>query len=329
MNASVPDRAETGRNNRKVGDYWSSVEESGAFSPSVYWLANPLVQRRYQQKAAGGREYAHWLNFCVEAYLERDFPHGKILSVGCGNGSLERHLACLTSFAQIDAIDIAPGLIEEARTLASREGITGINYVLGNAEEEPFPNHDYDAVFFNGSLHHMESPDQTLRKTANALRRDGYLFLNEYTGPNRFEFSEREKEIIDSLYRLIPERFRASLEEGRPGCLRNSVQFPDPAEVARVDPSESVCSAEIVPNLGKYFEVIEFNKTGGTVLQFLLQNIAGHFREDDPQSLRILELLFEAEDTLIEVGELESHFAVVVARRKPGQSYENDFDSFP
>ncbi|MDF1756577.1 MAG: methyltransferase domain-containing protein [Verrucomicrobiales bacterium] len=302
--------------NLKVGAYWSTAEESGSFSPSVYWLANPLVQKRFRKKAVGGRNYNSWPGFCVDVYLKSLSPVERVLSVGCGSGQLERDLAHMIPIDQIDAIDVAPGMIEEAQRRAEQEGLEMINYLLGNVEEGGFPGHGYHAIFFNMSLHHMFAMDETLQKTAEAINADGFLFLNEYVGPNRFAFTEREKEVISSLHALIPDRFRYSLADHNRGFPQSSVVFPDPLEVARVDPSESVCSAEILPNLEKHFDIIELNQTGGTVLQFLLHNIAGHFRKEDPESLKVLDFLFKAEDLLIEIGELDSHFVTVVAKKK-------------
>ena len=89
-------------------------------------------------------------------------------------------------------------------------------------------------------------------------------------------------------------------------------------EVAKVDPSEAIRSEEILDVVLRYFEVVEKRDLGGTLLQFLLSGIAGNFRADDPRSLRILEMLFTIEDALMEVGDLESDFVVVVARPKRG-----------
>jgi hypothetical protein len=45
--------------------------------------------------------------------------------------------------------------------------------------------------------------------------------------------------------------------------------------------------------------------------------VAGNFREEDPESMRILRMLFDIEDGLIESGSLDSDFVVVAASPKP------------
>jgi ubiquinone/menaquinone biosynthesis C-methylase UbiE len=229
---------------------------------------------------------------------------------------LERHLAKLNAFKELDAVDIAPVSIEIAKQKAAEENIKGINYQCQNVEESGFPGEDYDAVFYNMSLHHIFNIEKILEQTKKVIKPNGFLFINEYIGPNRFDFTDREKEIIRAIYTLIPEKFRISLAQANFGSIQKEIALPHPSEVARVDPSESVCSAQITPTIPKYFDIVEFNPIGGTVLQFLLQNIAGHFRQEDRDSLAVLDLIMKAEDTLIEINDLPSHFALIVAKPK-------------
>ena len=55
---------------------------------------------------------------------------------------------------------------------------------------------------------------------------------------------------------------------------------------------------------------------GGTLLQYVLKEIAGHFGAGDPAADAVLEMLFKIEDALIDSGELESDFMLIVAKPK-------------
>jgi hypothetical protein len=77
-----------------------------------------------------------------------------------------------------------------------------------------------------------------------------------------------------------------------------------------------VRSAEIMDIVREMFDVVACNPAGGTLLQFLLNGIAGNFRPEDPDSMRVLEMLLSIESTLIDVGDLPSDFVVVAARRR-------------
>ena len=189
-----------------------------------------------------------------------------------------------------------------------------ITYIVGNVETSPLPGSDYDAIYFNSSLHHMSDLDSILQSCSNALKHDGYLFINEYIGPNRFDFSKREREVMTSVFQTIPIKYRISQADYDKGKIRTHLAFPSPEEVERVDPSEAINSAGIVEAVCRHFDIVEFNSAGGTLIQFMLDGIAGNFRHDDEDSLKVLDLIFKIEDTLVESGDLSPHFAMIVAQ---------------
>ena len=296
---------------------WSEHGSDGeSFSRNIYWGAIPEVQERLRQKLA--HDQNDWVTYCVKTYIGDRAPVETMVSLGCGQGSLERQLASLNAFRRCDAFDITPDAITQARRLANEAGFSNIDYHVANIEDLELGAELYDAAWFAHSLHHVNDLEKVVELVANALKTDGLLFFNEYVGPSRFAFVPRQKEALSNAFGLIPKDYRRSFIAGYPEEFLQSPQIPDPKEVAKVDPSEAIRSEEILDVVRRYFEIVEKRDLGGTLLQFLLSGIAGNFREDDPRSLRILEMLFTIEDALMEVGDLESDFVVVVARPKRG-----------
>jgi SAM-dependent methyltransferase len=301
----------------QVADLWSRKLDEGAdFSSDVYWLAVPEVYRHYILRATRGLREDSWVDYCVSELLAGQTPLERILSIGCGNGGLERHLARCSAFRECDAWDIAPGAIETARRLAREEGCHGIHYEVRDANATGFggdPEARYDAVWFNSSLHHIEELESACEAVARSLKPGGWLFLHEYVGPSVFALTPRQQEVIRAAFDLIPRRFRR-----RPDLfdVAEAPGIPSPAEVAATDPSEAVRSADILGVVDHYFDVVECNPAGGTVLQFLLHGIAGNFRSEDPDSMAVLDLLLRIETTLIDIGDLGSDFVVLAARRR-------------
>lgn len=76
-------------------------------------------------------------------------PDARILDVGCGSGALDRILAKrLGSSARIDAADLNPFFLAEARTLAQKNGVGDrITFVEASATSLPFPDATFDGVF--------------------------------------------------------------------------------------------------------------------------------------------------------------------------------------
>ena len=82
-----------------------------------------------------------------------------------------------------------------------------------------------------------------------------------------------------------------------------------------VDPTEAIRSADIIPALESQFDLLERVDYGGTLLNLVLEEIAGTF-QDTPEDLAVLEPLFEAERDYLRRGVISSDFAVLVARRR-------------
>jgi 2-polyprenyl-3-methyl-5-hydroxy-6-metoxy-1,4-benzoquinol methylase len=299
-----------------VAERWSAMPVSDNFSPEVYWLAVKAVHRRQTQMGTGGLPYRTWSQYCVGEFLS--LPAERMLNVGCGGGVMDRELASMGAFVHMDSIDPAPATIDRARAEAEREGFTNISYTVATLDTFDTGRERYDAVWFSGSLHHIRKLEETFEQLRVALKPGGFIFANEYVGASRFDLPERQKEVIRAAWTLLPqEKYRYFHGPLNPGTYQ-PVQIPDPEEVTRADPSEAVRSSEIIPLMREYFDIVTINPMGGSILQFLLSGIAGNFRGDDPASMKLLEMLFNIEDTLAEVGDVPPDFAVIVAR-KPGE----------
>lgn len=305
---------------KKIADYWSkNIAGSNPFSPDVYWLAIPDVQKHYQRRACANKPYPSWIEYCIKEFLGDNIPVQGMLSIGCGTGSLERHLFNLKAFQYCHAIDISPNAIENARQEAAKLSINSIIYSVHDVEAMELGINQYDVAWFNGSLHHIKELEIVCNQVKRALKPGGWLFLNEYVGFNRFAFSDRQCDIIRHAFYLIPLRYRRSFLDQSPEIYQETPPIPDPKEVAFTDPSEAVRSQDILTVVNNLFDVVTINNCGGSILQFLLSGIAGNFKQSDPQSMLILKMLLNIEDALIDSGDIQSDFVVVAARTASNQ----------
>lgn len=298
---------------QKVSDVWSEkIDDNYDFSAKVYWLAVPEVHRRYSKKLIGDHQ-GSWISYCCEKFLGERLPVKHMAVIGCGNGQLERGLSSLNAFVECDAFDISDRAVEFARNEARSQGITNINYIHTDIEEYEFPDAYYDAIWFKESLHHISKLEHVCKGVSRSLKDDGFLFIEEYVGPNRFALSDRQKEVLNAVFTLLPKQYRKSFFRNYSGKYQKQVSIPNPQQVKKVDPSEAVRSSDILPVLSEYFDIVEQRELGGTLLHFLLHGIAGNFSEEDPNSMKLLQLLFSIEDVLIEVGDLSSDFVSIAA----------------
>jgi SAM-dependent methyltransferase len=275
-------------------EYW---EAAAPAKESHYWAAQPLVRRAINRRITGNPDI--WpLEWFADRYAPAPFALG--LSAGCGEGALERDLVAKNVCRTIDGIDFSRDALARAGALASEAGATRrIRYRAANLDALALPAETYDIVFFHGSLHHVREVDNLLATVHRALRPGGLLFLDEYMGPSRLEWSDADW------------RFARAAFDALDGRLKNrpDLMIPIPIE----DPSESVCSSRILPAVRRGFEVLDDRPYGGNVLWFTFPCLdMERLREDRTGALSRLIAL---EDHLLAGGWVESYFRLVVARK--------------
>jgi hypothetical protein len=81
-----------------------------------------------------------------------------------------------------------------------------------------------------------------------------------------------------------------------------------------VDPSEAVRSDEIIPILKRYFRTVDVRYTGGSIMQFVLYDIAANFYDDSRETRDVLDMLFKIEAVLVEHDDVPQNYAVIVAK---------------
>jgi SAM-dependent methyltransferase len=97
---------------------------------------------------------------------------GPVLDLGCGTGIIARRLA--GAVERVDALDVSPAMLEEARRLPNGDHPT-LRWMLGRAEDAPL-DPPYALVTAAASLHWMDW-GVVLPRLHDALRPDGLLVI--------------------------------------------------------------------------------------------------------------------------------------------------------
>jgi len=106
--------------------------------------------------------------------LRRNPADLAILDVGCGGGLLAEEFARLGS--SVTGVDPSMTSLEAARRHATDAGLS-IGYEAGVAEDLPFPDSSFDAVYCCDVLEHVEDLDRVVAEAARVLKPGGtYLF---------------------------------------------------------------------------------------------------------------------------------------------------------
>lgn len=292
----------------RVQQAWQKVD-----SPPIHWWDIPEVRRRWNSKITGDERLDHF-DYFAEKYFGRS---GRLVAVspGCGRGDVELRWARTGVFARIEAFDLSPARIAHARRQAQEAGLGQVlQFAVKDIQQFDWPESALDVVIFEGSLHHFRQVEELLGKVARALKPDGFLFLNEFVGPARFQWSDRQLEAVNGLLQLLPERLRVRYGNGR---VKRRVYRPGRLWMYFSDPSEAVESDRIRPAVRRHFEPVEEREYGGTVLNLLFSEIAHNFLDGSEETAAWLKFCFEAEDLLLEHGELSSDYLVGLYRPRP------------
>ncbi len=176
------------------------------------------------------------------------------------------------------------------------------------------PKCAYDVIFGISAIHHVSNLEHLFREVYLALKPGGYFFMDEFIGPNKFQWTWQQLAAINEQITALPPYLKRSLHDGTPkGCLgRCTIE-----EMDAIDPSEAIRSEDILKVLPHYFDLLELKGSGGSILHLLLEGIAGNFADDDPVAMKYMKSFFELEDRMIADGTLQHDFAVIIARRKP------------
>ncbi len=253
-------------------------------------MAHPRVREAINRAVSGDPHV--WPIAALRNLLGSRAPLRNPLSVGCGVGSLERSLIDEGVATQVTAIDVSESVIAEARSLAGGRPIT---YHCVDARQflRDHPRR-FNAVFFHQSLHHFTHLDELMMLVRQALLPGGFLYVDEYVGPSRDEWSALRLLAPNLAYRLLPRGTR------RPWLVR--------APINREDPTEAVESSAIIGAIERTFRVTHRRDYGGNLLAVVYPNL----RLDAPRFDRAVDRLLRFERWLSRLG-TRPFYTVMVA----------------
>jgi len=266
------------------------------------WMASTAVLMHLNERSTGdpARE---WLSSWAHRFFAGDDL--RVLVLGCGEGWLERAVAEWPFVARIDAMDVAEEAVARAREGAGPK----LHYSVADLNVAALEPDAYDVVVAHSVLHHVENLEHCFTQIEQAMKAGATLIVNEYTGPNRFQFSDDVLGIINALLAAL----------GYPPKERPTVE-----QMIANDPTEAVRAAELMPMIAERFEVLERKELGGTVLMHLLYEIVQDFRWEDPRERSIIDLLCTFEGALVDAGAIPSDFTLAVARKRGSRVVRSD-----
>lgn len=280
---------------------WNDEEFSRRLA-HANWMSNVAVQMHLNERATGDPA-RDWLTVWGHRWFVGDAL--RVLVLGCGEGWLERAIANWPFVAHIRAVDFAEEAVARAREQA--RGIEKIEYGVVDLNRDELPANEYDVVVAHSVLHHVENLEHAYAQIERTMKPHATLLVNEYVGPNRFQYGDDVLSIINTLLRCLPPELRGPYE---------SRTRPTVEEMIANDPTEAVRATDILPLLVQRFDGVERSDLGGAVLQHLLYDIVQNFRFDDARERSLLEMLCTIDAMLTDSGRIGSDFVIVAAHKR-------------
>lgn len=280
----------------------------------LQWMHLDAVREHMHEQVTGDAAVSPLEWFFRAVGAAQPLPLRRVLVLGCGQGTVERQVARAGWATEIVAIDLSAKVLAVARANAAADGLT-IRYLQADMNHLPlgqpgFEPGSFDAVLGVSSVHHCADLEHLYASLARLLVPAGWLFLDEYVGPDRFQFPDHQVRFMNQLLDLLPEALRTTYD----GRAKGNLCRPSVAEVVAIDPSEAVRSSQVLPLLDDHFAVHERRPYGGAILRVVLSDIAQNFQTTDAQPW--LHALLGAEGDLFRTGRLQRDMVCVMARAR-------------
>ncbi len=285
-------------------NYWDSVEAHSQIEE--IWGNHPLVRARINQRISGDPDT--WTTTWLKGRLQGMPRLRETVSIGCGMGQLERDLVRLDLVDRVTGIELSPVCVAEASRAAAEAGLGArIVYRCADAWEELPRLRDLDAIFFHAAIHHFDRLDELAVLLRGALKPRGLLYLDEYVGPSRDEWTLLDELRWNWHYYHLPKSVR------RVGRIRPPIKLEDP--------TEAVASSKILPAIAREFDLLEQRDYGGNLLSVIYANL--HRPTGNPASPpadfdAAIARLLDAEDRLLRAGHRSYNTVVLAAAKQAG-----------
>ena len=297
-------------NIRKVEDIWGKFARTRNQKAQLSWTDSDYISKNYINMAISGKPDVNWLIDALNNFVKQEIDWA--LNLGCGGGDVELHIKKMQMCRNMDSLDISPEAVRVAIEKTNKEGLKGLNFFTSDIKDFKSTENKYDVVFAAASLHHFGSLEEVFGKVRTYLKKDGLFIFSEYTGPSQFQWTDRQLEIMNDILKLLPENLRIDHIQNK--TIKNQVRRMSIQEMNQMDPSEAIRSAEIMPLVEKYFQIVKKVDYGGTLLFWLLHGVIPNFNLSDPKDKAIVDLIIFIEKKLIEYKVIPSDFAYVVAK---------------
>jgi ubiquinone/menaquinone biosynthesis C-methylase UbiE len=158
-------------------------------TPDVRKTFAPVAANYVTSPFHAGKEL---LDEAVELVQPR--PGDRVLDVATGTGNTA--LALAPHVASVVGLDLTPEMLDQARRLSAERGLANVEWVLGDAEELPFPDASFDVWVSRVAPHHFHRLERSLEEAFRVLKPGGKAVVIDSSGPREARDLLHEVEVL-------------------------------------------------------------------------------------------------------------------------------------
>jgi SAM-dependent methyltransferase len=252
----------------------------------------------------------------VVKQLERAGPATvRVLSVGAGNCDTEVRLATTLKSAGhdnfvIECLDINEDMLERGRQLAFTEQV-GAQILLTCADFNYWrPDHQYDVVIANQSLHHVVELESLFSLIKRILNADGVFLTSDMIGRNGHMRWPEALEIVDQFWQELPESYRYNLQLRR---QEERFQNWDCSQSG----FEGIRAQDVLPLLVQHFYFEDFFAFANVIDPFIDRSFGHHFDPHNDVDLNFIDRVHAADEDAMKSGKIKPTHMLAAMRITP------------
>lgn len=258
----------------------NAVENQSAKRVVSWWDSPPLISNF--EEMITGDPGIHFYDFLRKQQMIKSL--GKGLSICKRLKGIENNFILFNICRSFDTIDITVSF-------------TDITKKISDIREQY-----YDLFLCIDVLSDIENLEAFLSKIHHILKGHGFIIALEYIGPQNFQWSDKEIEIADMIY-------RAMLHGTDIDIQKNSLQISTG--------KTAINSLYIIPLIKKYFDIITIRYLGGPLHDLLFDKIVDRLNPKDGKDLALIKSILQFQEVQIEKGIFKHTYALIIAQKRP------------
>jgi len=269
----------------------ATQDEAELLQASRYfsWWDSPSVIKECEAIITGSPE-VHFYEFLRKQYVTE---------------SLEKGLSICNRLKGIEANFITYGICKSFDIIDNEDKIALLAGTLDFREDY------YDLFLSVDTLNRMKNLDLFFRKINHTLKDKGVIVALEYIGPVNFQWSNKDIEIADMIYRSLNNKAGTSDSA--------NLSLSALSNLSAGNTAGAVSSNDVIPMLESFFDILTIRYFGGPLYSLIFDKIPDRFDPNDKKDSVLIKTIIQFEQILIKQGVLENAYALIIARKRSSE----------